>query len=199
MSLTPAVRGRPAVTSHDKIERAAFRLFAAEGFEATTLDAIADELEVSRRTVTRYYGSKNDIPWGQFDDTLANFAAVLSEMPKDLPLCERVHRGVIAFNTFPDTAEPAHEERMRLILRTPALQAHSVLRYGQWRAVIADFVASETGQPSSALLPQLVGQVSLALAMTAYEQWLAGQATNARLLHLLDQAMGQLREYVQVA
>src|SRR5262245_3567476 len=61
----PAI-GRPVVTSHAAIEEAAFRLFGERGFEGTTLDAIAREVGIGRRTLFRYFASKNDIPWGQF-------------------------------------------------------------------------------------------------------------------------------------
>ncbi len=189
-----SLRGRPAVTSHAEIEQAAFRLFAERGFEATTLEAIADELGISRRTVARYYPSKNDIPWGQFDHTLASFAEILAAMPADLPLWEAVHRGVVAFNAFPADARPDHHERMRLILETPALMAHSVLRYTEWRAVIAEYVAGRTGARPSDLLPQTVAQVSLALAITAYEAWLADP--EADLAELIDTAMSELQGYL---
>lgn len=186
--------GRPEVTSHAEIEQAAFRLFAEEGFEATTLDAIAAEVGVGRRTLFRYYSSKNDIPWGQFDGTLDGFRQILAGMPTDIPLHEAVHRGVLAFNEFPDDAQPPHRERMRLILQTPALQAHSVLRYGEWRAVIAEYVSERRGLTPDDLLPRVVGHVSLALALSAYEQWL--ESADAGLAALLDGAMGFLRWYL---
>jgi mycofactocin system transcriptional regulator len=195
-------RGRPAATSHGAIERAAFRLFDEHGFQATTLSDIAEEAGIGQRTLTRYYRSKNDIPWGQFDRTLAYFEQLLADSPRELPLWERVQRAVVDFNRFPDDARPPHRERMRLILGTPALQAHSVLQYGQWRGVIAAHVAAETGADPSDPLPRLVGYVSLALAMSAYEQWLVPatedprEELNARLLELLDDAMRNLRRYL---
>jgi AcrR family transcriptional regulator len=114
-----AVRGRPLGTSHSEIERAAFELFAERGFEGTTMTAIAERVGVSRRTLFRYYPSKNDIPWGQFEDTLGAFRALLDAQPTDLPLREAVNRSVVAFNDFPADADPAHRDRMRLILETP--------------------------------------------------------------------------------
>ncbi len=187
-------QGRPVVTTHAAIEQAAFRLFAERGFEGTTLDAIADEVGVGRRTLFRYYRSKNDIPWGRFDLTLARFRHLLADAPADEPLWRGVHRAVRAFNEFPPAADPTHVDRMRLILRTPALQAHSVLRYAEWRQVIAEHVAARTGTRPGDLLPQTVGQVSLALALAAYDVWLDDPARS--LPDLVDAAMLTLRAHL---
>lgn len=187
-------RGRPVATSHAEIERVAFRLFAERGFDAVTMADIAAEVGVGRRTLFRYFESKNDIPWGQFDRTLDGFRAILAGQPDDLPLHEAVHRSVVAFNDFPTGAEPSHRDRMRLILETPALQAHSVHQYAAWRLAIAEFVAARAGGTTTDLLPRTVSSVSLALAISAYEGWLEGPA--ADLPALLDEAMAGLRDYL---
>ncbi|WP_245993484.1 mycofactocin system transcriptional regulator [Nocardioides immobilis] len=176
------------------IERAVFRLFAERGFEATTLDDIAEAVGIGRRTLARYYPSKNDIPWGRFDRTIESFRLTLAEMPPELPLWEAVQRGVVAFDTFPASANPSHGERMGLILNTPALQAHSVLRYAEWRAVIAGYVGARTSQPPTALLPRTVAQVSLGLAVAAYEVWLA--EPDGDLSVVLADTMVALRGYL---
>ena len=187
------VTGRPPVTSHAQIEAVSFHLFATQGFEETTMEEIAAALDVGRRTLFRYFPSKNDIPWGQFDASLANFRQTLLDQPNHIPLFEAVHRAMIAFNRFDDEALPQHRQRMTLILRTPALQAHSVLRYRQWRAVIADYVADRLKVPASSLVPRMVGQVSLAIALSVYEQWLDGDdRTLEEIFNLTDFA---LREY----
>jgi TetR/AcrR family transcriptional regulator, regulator of mycofactocin system len=192
--------GRPKATSHDEIERVAFELFASQGFEATTLEAIAERIGVSRRTVTRYYASKNDIPWGRFDRTLAAFATLLAATPAGAPLWERVHRSVVEFNDFPRDAIPSHRERMRLILHTPTLVAHSTLRYAQWRGVVAQYVAAELGLPPAAALPRLVGHVTLGVALSAYEEWLAVEhADEADLSRILDAALTDLQDYFTAA
>ena len=173
----------------------AFGLFAERGFAGTTLYDIAAALGVGRRTVLRYYPSKNDIPWGQFSETLQGFADLLDQMPLHLPLHEAVHRGVLAFNTFPEAAVDSHRERMRLILTTPELQSHSVQQYAAWRSVVARYVARRTGRPERDMLPQLVGRVSLALALSAYDTWL--EAGDRPLLECIDAAMGELRWYIR--
>lgn len=196
--MPPAARrslaGRPEATSHADIEQAAFRLFAERGFDGTTLDDIAAAVGVSRRTLFRYYPSKNDIPWGQFDRTLERFRQILRELPQDRPVHEVVQQGVLDFNEFDDAADPPHAERMRLILETPALQAHSVLRYAEWRAVIADYVAERLDLAPTDPLPETVSQVCLALALSAYGLWLRDPGPTLR--DRLEQALLDLRSYL---
>ncbi len=197
-STETATIGRPVVTSHEEIELAAFRLFEQRGFARTTVDAIAAEVGVSKRTIHRYYASKNDIAWGRFSDTLAEFRRVLEQTPTGAAVHTGVHRAILAFNRFPDNAHPTHRSRMRLILRTPELQAHSVLQYAEWRQVIAEHVAARTGTRPGDLLPQVAGNVSLALSLSAYEHWLDDECSGAAgLLDYLNRAMASLRAYLQ--
>ena len=50
-----SARGRPEVTTHAEIEQAAFMLFAQRGYAQTTLEAIAAEVGIGRRTLFRYF------------------------------------------------------------------------------------------------------------------------------------------------
>lgn len=59
--------------------------------------------------------------------------------------------------------------------------------------MIAAYVAERTGQPQTALLPGLAGQVSLGLAVAGYEVWLAEPAGD--LSELLDRSMATLHDY----
>jgi len=187
-------QGRPLATSHAAIETAAFALFAERGFEDTTVEDIADAVGVGRRTLFRYFSSKNDILWGQFDSNLEHLGRSLREPPRDVSVFDAVHRAIVAFNRLDPDAIPQHRQRMSLILRTPALQAHSVLRYEQWRGVIADYAAERYGVDRDSLLPRTIGHVSLALALTAYEQWLETDDTS--LEDLLNAGASTLRGYV---
>lgn len=187
--------GRRAATDSASIERAAFTLFQQQGFDATTMDQIADEVGVGRRTLFRYFPSKNDIPWGQFDESLRHFAEQLASVPADVPVADAVHRCVVAFNDFDEQALPQHRIRMKLILGTPALQAHSAIRYAAWRRVIADYVANRLNLKSDSLLPRLAGHVSLALSVSSYEQWLLEPDSN--LTDILQTGMRELRSYIQ--
>jgi mycofactocin system transcriptional regulator len=176
------------VTSREELEHLALDLFAERGFEATTVDDLAEAAGIGRRTFFRYFPSKNDILWGDFDAALDGLRQRLAALPADTPLWEGIREAVLAFNALPPEAEPQHRVRMGLVLHTPALQAHSTLRYAGWRAVIAEHVAARTGAAPDDFGPQVLAHQALATAVAAYEQWLARPGTD--LAKLLDQAFG---------
>lgn len=183
--------GRPPATSRAELERVALELFISRGFEATTVDDIAAAAGVSRRTFFRYYASKNDVVWGDFDSLLRDMDGWLSSRPARAPLLPTLVDAVIRFNSLPPQAVAAHRQRMSLILHVPALQAHSTLRYSDWRAIVARFAARRMGTPEQSMQPQLVGHVALAAAVAAYEQWLADE--HADLETTLATAFAALR------
>jgi TetR/AcrR family transcriptional regulator, regulator of mycofactocin system len=179
--------GRKRVTSRAELEHVAFDLFDRHGFERTTIDDIALAAGIGRRTFFRYFPSKNDVAWGSFDTELDRMRLHLKAFPPELPLMDAVRVAIVDFNTFAPEQIPWHRRRMRLILRTPALQAHSTLRYAAWRQVIDEFAAERIGQLPDALAPRTIGYVALGVAIAAYEQWL--EAEDADLRQLLDSAM----------
>ncbi len=182
--------GRRRATSRAELEETAFGLFAAHGFEATTVDEIAAAAGIGRRTFFRYFPSKNDIPWGAFEHELERMRVRLKACPPEVPLMDAIRGALIDFNRIAPGAQPLHRRRMELILRVPALLAHSTLRFAAWRAVIAEFAAERTGCRPDDLAPQAIAHAVLGVSVAAYEHWLDDQS--ADLGTLLDDAMRQL-------
>ena len=186
----PPPAGRRRVTSRAELEQVAFGLFERRGFDATTVDDIAAAAGIGRRTFFRYFRSKNDVPWGDFDAELARMRLRLAATPPAEPLADALRAAIVDFNRVAPGQLGAHRRRMELILRVPALQAHSALRYAAWRRVIAEFVAERTGQRPDELFPRTVGHAMLGAAVAAYEQWL--ESGDADLSALLDAALRAL-------
>jgi len=186
--------GRPRATTAAQLGHLAIQLFIERGFEATTIDDVAAAAGVGRRTVFRYFASKNDLAWGDFDQELLRMRRYLARVPLDVPLFDALRAAVLDFNTFPVEEIPFHRERMRLLLEVPALVAHSTLRYAAWRDVVARYVAARTRQDAGDLEPQVVGWALLGACLAAYEQWLRDD--QADLLTLLDRSLTTLHERV---
>lgn len=168
----------------------AFELFGRQGFDRTTVDDIASAAGIGRRTFFRYFPSKNDVPWGNFDAELERMRVRLKACPERTPLMEAIRAAIVDFNRIAPEQIPLHRRRMELILRTPALQAHSTLRYAAWREVIAEFAGERLGQPPDALAPRTIAYVALGAAVAAYEKWL--ESADCELGALLDRSMREV-------
>jgi len=190
--MTPRGRGRARATSKDGLGAVGLDLFIARGFDAVTIDDIAAAAGIGRRTFFRYFPSKNDVPWGDFEALLDDFAARLAATDADLPVIEAVRTAVRAFNDVPVHERERHRHRMRILLTTPDLVAHSTVRYAAWRGVIADFVAARRGTSPHAPIPQAVSWACLGISLSAYEQWLDGEDED--LLALIDASFQGLHD-----
>jgi mycofactocin system transcriptional regulator len=165
--------GRARSTTSAELGRIGLQLFIERGFDEVTVDEIAAAAGIGRRTFFRYFPSKNDLPWGDFEALLSRMYRHLDAIPADIPLFDALRAAVIEFNNFPEAELPLHRQRMEILLRTPTLVAHSALRYQSWRQVIADFVAARLGVRPDALQPQTIGWACLGISLAAYDQWLA--------------------------
>jgi mycofactocin system transcriptional regulator len=179
MSREPAHRvGRKRSTTQDHITSVALDLFAERGFEDVSVDDVARAAGIARRTLFRYYPSKNAIPWGDFDAHLDHMRDLLHAEPAAAPTSVALRSALLAFNSFDEAETAHHRQRMRVILETAALQAHSMTMYAGWRAVVADFVARRLDVKATDLIPQTTAWTMLGVALSAYENWLADESVS---------------------
>ncbi|WP_081238370.1 mycofactocin system transcriptional regulator [Streptomyces viridosporus] len=192
----PARSGRPRATSRADLERLGFELFARQGFDATTVDDIAGAAGIGRRTFFRYFSSKNDLVWGDFEQQLTGFRDLLSATDPSTPVMDALCHAVVEFNRYDDASVPWHRQRMELILTVPTLQADATLRYAEWRAIVSEYVAARKGLSPSDMVPRLFGYALLAAAISAYEHWLAQDGADlgellATAIRRLERGLGE--------
>lgn len=177
MAQQPRV-GRRRSTTPQHIADAALGLFAERGFSEVSVDDVAQAAGIARRTVFRYYASKNAIPWGDFDAHLQHLRELLDDVDPDMALGGALRAALLSFNTFDESETARHRQRMRVILQTAELQAYSMTMYAGWRDVIAGFVARRTGVKTTDLQPQTVAWMMLGVALSAYEYWLDDESVS---------------------
>lgn len=177
--------GRRRSTTRENITDVAIDLFAARGFGDVSVDDVAQAAGIARRTLFRYYASKNAIPWGDFDAHLQQLRELLDRVDPQASLGDALRTALLAFNTFDEGETARHRRRMRVILQTDELQAYSMTMYAGWRGVIAEFVARRVGVAPTDLRPQTVAWMMLGVALSAYEHWLGDEQL------ALPQALGE--------
>ena len=185
-------RGRRPATSREQVARAALELFARRGYDDTTVEDIAAAVGVSRRTFFRYYESKRDVVWGEFDAELARLEASLAEPAPGEPMMDVLRRAVVATNRFGAGELDELRIRIGLIATVPTLTAHSAVRYAEWCEVVARFAAGRLGAEPGDLGPQTVAHAALGAATAAFTRW--AQSGSDDLPEDLDRAFRMLAD-----
>lgn len=85
MKTQPRLRDRKKAHTREVILRAATRLYLEAGYDATTVDQIAEASAVARRTFFRYFPRKDDTVFPHQEDRIALFRERLAELRAVLP------------------------------------------------------------------------------------------------------------------
>jgi TetR/AcrR family transcriptional regulator, regulator of mycofactocin system len=168
--------GRRRSTTPEHITDVALELFTARGFAEVSVDDVAHAAGIARRTLFRYYASKNAILWGDFGAHLAHLQELLDNVDPRVAMGEALRAALLAFNMFDECETVRHRQRMRVILETAELQAYSMTMYAGWREVMAGFIAARLGLKTTDPIPQTVAWTMLGVALSAYEQWLSDES-----------------------
>lgn len=155
MQTTPTLRERKKARTREALVEAAQRLFAKQGYDATTVDEIAAEAEVSRRTFFRYFATKEAVVFPDNAERLANFQALLrATKPGEAPF-ECVRRAALTIATGLMEGAQAYAEQQQLVTASPALMAYELETDREWEAAIAEALMRGNGLREGEPDPQL--------------------------------------------
>ncbi len=164
-------RGRPPATSRRELRLIALRLFAEQGFDATTIEQIAAEAGVSERTFFRYFTTKASVLWDDFEAEVETIRAALAAVPDEFPMMDAIRGAVVAANHYHADDVPELQMRMQLIATVPALQFSASEHYEAWERAVSEFAGRRLGEPADSLYPLAVGRAVLAACRAAYDRW----------------------------
>lgn len=190
MSQSKTTSNRPFASSRAAVEKVALELFAESSFDDTPVEDIAAAAGISRRTFFRYFPTKSDVLFGEFEVLLEDLDDWFEQAPDDEPMFAVIADATMRFNRIHTDGLVAHRERMKLILQTPALRANGVLRQAEWVDVIARFAARRMGVSEASLEAQLAAQLSIGAANAAYDRWLNDEDSD--LTELVDRAFAMI-------
>ncbi|QBI55164.1 TetR family transcriptional regulator [Streptomonospora litoralis] len=184
-------RERKKARTRGVIQREALRLFAEQGYDATTVTRIAEAAGVSHTTFFRYFPTKEDVVLGDEYDPLLE--AALRNRPESEDLVERVQRAVgEGLGVVYAADRDALLARVRLLLSAPALRAR-LWEDLQDTQVLLERALAGTDDPAEVpMRVRVVSAACLAVLTTAITTW--GREDGARdLPALIDEAFTELR------
>ncbi|MFI7405629.1 TetR/AcrR family transcriptional regulator [Streptomyces sp. NPDC049541] len=154
------LRERSKARRSEAVIRAAFELFAEQGYDATTVAEIAERAEVSPRTVAMYFRSKQDIAMSKFSEGADRLTEAMRNRSPDERAVDVLGRWLLAEHESGDDEMVELERRM--FVANPELAA---LRTARMDAAIREstrVVAEDLG-----VAPETVGPRMVAVAATA--------------------------------
>jgi AcrR family transcriptional regulator len=197
LDMTAGLRERKKQQTREAIHRAAMRLFAERGFDATTIADIAAAADVAPRTFFSYFESKEEVVFADFETLFADFDRALRERPSGTTALDAVRTWIA--KAAPEYAADRDRDRLeaRLIRESPAVAACDLQHTRRFELRLAEAVADDLGEPGDALRPRLVAAAAVAAiqatkdaAMRAMESDpAAAEAMLADPIAVLDDAL----------
>ncbi len=181
-----------------RIADAARDLFASQGYDRTTVDAIAERAGVGRRTFFRHYRSKDDVIFADHDRIEAATAAHLAALG-DVPPVRAVCSGAkLIFRSYVD--DPVVSvQRYQLVRVVPALRDREITSIARYNRLFSRYLRSRLGEaPGVRLYADVVAAAVVAAHNEVLRAWLLGGGAGDPL-PALDRALVWVAERFEQA
>jgi len=155
-----------------EIARAAWPLFAARGYERTTVSEVARAAGVSRRTFFRYFSSKEDVVVGTSDALAEDVLAAVAARPRHEPPLLAIRRAL--WPVLESRLADPEEARaiIRLLRESRTLRRAMLERHARMEERLAILLADRTEtDPRKDPTPALLAFLTRALLDTAFNVW----------------------------
>jgi len=170
------LRARKKLQTRLALARAAMRLFEERGYAATTVDDIAAEANVSRRTFFRYFKSKDEAFIVDPAGKLKALHVALAEGPPDEPTIAAVRRGLLALTAAYFEPDLVRAEA-RVGAREPAVAAAALAYQVKWEDELAREVAIDLGvDVVTDPRPRILAHATVAIMRAGVAAWLQDES-----------------------
>ncbi len=166
----PLTERRMARTRRELAD-AAGRLFIERGYDATTVEDIVAEVEISARTFFRYFGSKEEVVASLLRWGVEEVVAALRAVPPDRPLQEALRAAVT--DACRHAAENPAQSRafLRMVRDTPPLRARRMQEAYRQQQSLAVCLGDRIGRPATDLRVTLMSGAVVMAINTAFDRW----------------------------
>ncbi|MFU8871738.1 TetR/AcrR family transcriptional regulator [Micromonospora sp. SL4-19] len=173
MEETAGLRERKKAATRLALHEAALRLAAEQGPDRVTVEAIADAANVSRRTFSNYFSSKEEALFHGDTMRLRRLLELLRAQPTGEPPWTALSRATLQLvaEVYDDPAL-AWLNRRRQLQGHPGLIAHQVAAYAAIERELAGELAARLTGPDRALRARVLAATFLATLRIATQHWI---------------------------
>ncbi|WP_131742265.1 TetR family transcriptional regulator [Actinomadura roseirufa] len=202
-SRPPGRRERKKQRTREALVDAAFALFARKGFDSTTVEEIADAVDVSSRTFFRYFSSKEDVALTFQEDQFRAVVAALAARPADEPIMTALRRTVVGIATACERGDLGFSpERFQCVLSlqrdSGTLMAGSLEHAQKKQAEMTRIIADRLGvDPATDMRPSVIAAAATG-AFQAAADAINAHGAHATITEAVDQAFAILEEGLNV-
>ena len=146
----PALRAQKKANTREALVQAAHALFSRDGFENITVDQIAVEARISRRTFFRYFPVKEAVVFPENEDRLNAFIAILEANSQPESPLDGLDAAVMTSAAVFSSSKEVQLAQFKLIQASPTLTAYELQIDAGWEERIASAWLSQLGARPSA-------------------------------------------------
>ncbi|MGO9341123.1 MAG: TetR family transcriptional regulator [Acidimicrobiales bacterium] len=190
------LRERKKAKTRAAIQHEALRLFREKGYEATTVDHIAEAVEISPSTFFRYFRAKEDLVLTDDYDPL--IIEAIRAQPAELSPVRAVRNGLrTLFETMSREELADMRDRAELALAVPELRAGMLDQFAQTIRQITGLIAERVGRTSDDFEVSALAGAMLGVMISAEFYWV--EHPESDLVALLDMALAHLESGLQIS
>lgn len=194
-------RARKKQQTRDDLMRHAAALFAANGFDETTTEDIAEAADVSQRTFFRHFTSKEAVLYGDMADVRSEMRAALDNRPHNEPVLQAVRHAMMS---LADDYQAAREQRLlqaRLAAGYPAVSAYSrAVVQAEWERELIDAVSERMAvDPLVDPRPEIIAGAAMSALRVSIRRWTASGGQAELLPELVSEAFEDLARISELA
>lgn len=176
----PNARGR--------LQEAALELYAAQGFDTTTVADIADRAGLTERTFFRHFADKREVLFSGQAALAGAMVAAVAGMPKGTAPTDAVAAGLRAAASAIGGRPSTARRRQAIIDANPGLQERELIKL----ATLGDaLTAALRERGADDLTARITAETGIAVFRVAFARWIG--ADDGDLTRALDETIGALK------
>ncbi len=173
------LRERKKAQTRRRIEDAALELFARDGFDEATVEAIASAADISPRTFFYYFAAKEDVVLADYAGRLDRIIQQLAMRPPTETPWEALRASFLVVAADYETERAGLIRRFRIIAGTPSVHARSLQLQSGWEDTVTATLAERMNREPQDLIPRLLAASALAAIRSSLQNWIATESKSS--------------------